>query len=253
MFFRLEDPLTLSYDAIVVGSGRHRRMGRQTAVGSRPERGAAGSGAQHFSPRIHRAHAGVQTEIPQYRGAGDWRKRRPVQNQCYACTEYNYDWFVDDLENPYSTPKDKPFTWQRLRIVGGRTLVWGRQSYRLSDLDFKAASLDGYGEDWPISYKDLAPFYDIVEDYVGISGAAEGNAALPDGRFLPPMKMTCGESAFARARAKTVRTNGDHRPYGDPDRATTTAAPPATTADLRARLQSHSRISAARSRRSKMR
>src|SRR5215471_6501944 len=120
-------------------------------------------------------------------------KTRPVQKQCYACMEYNYDWFVNDLENPYSTPKDKPFSWQRLRIVGGRTLVWGRQSYRLSDLDFKAASHDGYGVDWPFSYRDLAPYYDIAEDYVGISGAAEGNDALPDGHFLPPMKMTCGE------------------------------------------------------------
>jgi choline dehydrogenase-like flavoprotein len=120
-------------------------------------------------------------------------RSRPVQKQCYACMEYNYDWFVDDRQNPYSTPPGKPFTWQRLRIVGGRTLVWGRQSYRLSDLDFKAASHDGYDVDWPISYKDLAPYYDAVERYVGISGATEGNDALPDGQFLPPMKMTCGE------------------------------------------------------------
>src|SRR2546429_3299915 len=89
--------------------------------------------------------------------------------------EYNYEWFVNDLENPYSTPAGKPFTWQRLRVLGGRSLVWGRQSYRLSDADFKAASRDGYGDDWPISYADLAPYYDIVERYVGISGAAEGN------------------------------------------------------------------------------
>jgi len=121
--------------------------------------------------------------------------------------EYNYDWFVDDLQNPYSTPKDKPFTWQRLRIVGGRTLVWGRQSYRLSDLDFKAASHDGYGEDWPFSYKDLAPYYDLVERYVGISGAAEQNPTLPDGQFLPPMKMTCGEVHLRdRVRSKFART-----------------------------------------------
>ena len=68
------------------------------------------------------------------------------RTQCYACTEYNYDWFVDDLQNPYSTPKDKPFTWQRLRIVGGRTLVWGRQSYRLERSRFQSApTFDGYG------------------------------------------------------------------------------------------------------------
>ena len=128
-------------------------------------------------------------------------RTRPVQKMCYACMEYNYDWFVNDLENPYSAPEDKPFTWQRLRILGGRTLVWGRQSYRLSNLDFQAASHDGYGEDWPISYADLEPFYDEVERYVGISGAHERHPVLPDGQFLPPMAMTCGERLL-RARAK---------------------------------------------------
>ncbi|HEY2148371.1 MAG TPA: GMC family oxidoreductase, partial [Pirellulales bacterium] len=114
---------------------------------------------------------------------------------------------MNDLENPYSTPPDKPFTWQRLRVLGGRSLVWGRQSYRLSDNDFKAASRDGYGDDWPISYADLAPFYDIVEKYVGISGAAEGNEMLPDGQFLPPMKMSCGEIQLRdRVKAKLGRT-----------------------------------------------
>jgi choline dehydrogenase-like flavoprotein len=131
-------------------------------------------------------------------------KTRPIQKQCYACMEYNYDWFVNDLENPYSTPKDKPFTWQRLRIVGGRTMVWGRQSYRLSDLDFKAYSHDGYGQDWPISYADLSPFYDIAEDYVGISGSQENNPALPDGHFLPPMAMTCGEEYMRDQVKKTL-------------------------------------------------
>jgi len=118
---------------------------------------------------------------------------RPIQRQCYACMEYNYEWFVNDLENPYSTPADRPFTWQRLRVLGGRSLVWGRQSYRLSDVDFKDASRDGYDVDWPFSYAELAPFYDIVENYVGISGATEKNEMLPDGQFLPAMKMSCGE------------------------------------------------------------
>jgi choline dehydrogenase-like flavoprotein len=114
---------------------------------------------------------------------------------------------VDDLENPYSTPADRPFSWQRLRIVGGRSLVWGRQSYRLSDTDFKAASRDGYGDDWPFSYADLAPYYDIVERYVGITGAAEKNEMLPDGQFLPPMQMTCGEVRMrGRVKAKFGRT-----------------------------------------------
>jgi len=122
------------------------------------------------------------------------RRTRPRQKDCYACTEYNYDWFANDLEEPYTTPDNKPFSWQgRMRIVGGRTNVWGRQSYRLSELDFKAASSDGYGDDWPIGYADVAPYYDIVENYVGITGMAEGAYELPDGRFLPPMAMRCSE------------------------------------------------------------
>jgi choline dehydrogenase-like flavoprotein len=130
------------------------------------------------------------------------RRTRPIQKDCYACMEYNYQWFANDLDEPYSTPSDMPFSWQgRLRVVGGRTNVWGRQSYRLSDLDFKAASHDGYDEDWPLSYKDLAPYYDLVEEYVGITGMNEGVYELPDGKFHPPMGLTCAETLF-RTRLK---------------------------------------------------
>ena len=182
---------TKTYDAIVVGSG---------ATGGWAAKRLSEAGlsvvlleaGRNVSPKEFTEHMPAY-KLP-YRDMGpEIARTRPIQKQCYACMEYNYDWFVDDLQNPYSTPAGKPFTWQRLRIVGGRSLVWGRQSYRLSDLDFKAASHDGYGANWPISYADLAPYYDIVEQYVGISGAAEGNGALPDGKFLPPMKMTCGE------------------------------------------------------------
>lgn len=130
------------------------------------------------------------------------RRTRPVQKDCYACMEYNYDWFCNDLEEPYTTGDAKPFSWQgRMRVTGGRTNVWGRQSYRLSDLDFKCASYDGYGEDWPLSYKDLAHYYDLVEEYVGITGMPEGVPELPDSKFLPPMGMTCGE-VLLRNRVK---------------------------------------------------
>jgi choline dehydrogenase-like flavoprotein len=130
------------------------------------------------------------------------RRTRPVQKECYACMEYNAHWFANDLEEPYSTPDDKPFSWQgRLRVIGGRTNVWGRQSYRLSDLDFKAKSHDGYGADWPLNYADLAPYYDVVEEYVGISGQTEGVPELPDGKFQPPMAMSCAETRL-RTRVK---------------------------------------------------
>jgi choline dehydrogenase-like flavoprotein len=200
-----QDPLQQTYDAVVVGSG---------ATGGWAAKQLSEAGLKVALLEAGRAVS--PTEFTEHTPAFKLKYRdhspeivrtRPVQKQCYACMEYNYEWFVNDLENPYSTPADKPFTWQRLRVLGGRSLVWGRQSYRLSDTDFKAASRDGYGDDWPISYADLAPFYDIVEKYVGISGAAEGNEMLPDGQFLPPMKMSCGEVLLReRVKAKIGNT-----------------------------------------------
>jgi glucoside 3-dehydrogenase (cytochrome c) catalytic subunit len=129
------------------------------------------------------------------------KKTRPIQIHL-GCSEYNYKWFCNDLDEPYTTPPDRPFQWLgRLRMTGGRTNVWGRVSLRFSDLDFKAASHDGYGEDWPLGYSDLAPYYDLVEEYVGVAGMAEGLAHLPDGKFLPPMALYCQE-VLLRNRAK---------------------------------------------------
>ena len=131
------------------------------------------------------------------------RRTRPRQRDCYACREWNYKWFANDIEEPYTTPDDKPFSWQgRTRVVGGRTNVWGRQSYRFSDQDLHGKSFDGYGEDWPISYKDLEPYYGLVEDYVGISGQAENVPELPDSRFHPAMPMSCAETQL-RTRVKS--------------------------------------------------
>ena len=112
---------------------------------------------------------------------------------------------------------------------GGRTNVWGRQSYRLSDLDFKAASHDGFGEDWPLGYADLAPYYDLVEDYVGITGIAEGVYELPDSRFLPPMGMRCVER---HVRDSVKKKLGWTLTLGRSpiSRSPSTAASPATTA-----------------------
>src|SRR5450755_1014383 len=195
-----QDPLTQTYDAIVVGSGATggwaaKRLSEAGLTVALLEAG------RNISPKEFTEHKPA-FELKYRNMSMDWAKSRPVQRQCYACMEYNYDWFVDDLKNPYSTPPDKPFTWQRCRIVGGRTVVWGRQSYRMGDLDFKAASRDGHGMDWPISYQEIEPYYDIVEDYVGVSGQAENNDALPDSRFLPPMKLTCGEAHWREQVAK---------------------------------------------------
>ena len=132
-------------------------------------------------------------------------ERRPIGRRCYACGETNAHFFIDEVDNPYTFPKEKPFWWIRGNQVGGRTIMWGRQSYRLSDFDFKAASRDGFGEDWPISYADLEPYYDKVERFIGVSGQAEGFEQLPDSQFLPPMNMSCGEHEVKKVVNKMGR------------------------------------------------
>ncbi|HEY6554994.1 MAG TPA: GMC family oxidoreductase [Vicinamibacteria bacterium] len=126
------------------------------------------------------------------------RDEQYIQSQTAQCNEYTNHLFVKDTELPYTTPKDRPFNWIRSRHVGGRSITWGRQSYRLSDLDFKAASRDGFGVDWPVDYAEMAPHYERVERFIGISGQAEGLPQLPDSVFLPPMPLTCGEQHLRR-------------------------------------------------------
>ncbi len=122
-------------------------------------------------------------------------KTQPIQRECYyACDEYSNKFFVSDVENPYTCEEGKHFSWIRGRQVGGKSITWGRQSYRWSDLDFEANLKDGIAVDWPIRYADIAPWYDYVEEFAGISGQAEGLPQLPDGKFLPPMEMTCVEA-----------------------------------------------------------
>ena len=128
------------------------------------------------------------------------KKDSPIQSKCYAYNEVSKHFFVNDVENPYS--QVKPFDWIRGYHVGGRSLTWGRQCYRWSDVDFEANAKDGHGVDWPIRYKDIAPWYDYVEPFVGISGSLEGLPQLPDGKFLPPMEMNCLEKHVAERMRK---------------------------------------------------
>lgn len=126
------------------------------------------------------------------------KAENPVQ--CQAYDEGSKHFFVSDQQHPYI--QSDPFSWIRGYQVGGRSLVWGRQTYRLSDLDFEANLKDGHGVDWPIRYKDIAPWYDYVERFVGISGQAENIPHLPDSVFLPPMEMNCLEKYFKEAVTK---------------------------------------------------
>lgn len=118
----------------------------------------------------------------------------PVQSRTNWVTQANKHWWVKDNENPYT--EVKPFDWIRGYHTGGRSLTWGKQTYRLSEMDFEANLKDGVGVDWPIRYKDLSSWYDYVESYIGVSGQAEGLPQLPDGKFLPAMDLNCVEKSF---------------------------------------------------------
>lgn len=112
----------------------------------------------------------------------------------YTTNRAHSHFFVDDLEHPYN--EDKRFDWMRGYHVGGRSLMWGRQSYRLSEMDFEANAKDGYGVDWPVRYNDIKPWYDYVEQYIGVSGENLGLKQLPDGKFLKPMELNCVEEVL---------------------------------------------------------
>jgi choline dehydrogenase-like flavoprotein len=181
-----------TYDAIVIGSGitggwaakELTEKGLQTIV--------LEAGQTIVPARDYVEHVPVYNV--KFRGMRDRqyeKVHRQVQRQ--IGDEWNAKFFVDDLENPYTTPPDQPYLFLRGRHVGGRSVMWGRQSYRWSDLDFEANLRDGHGVDWPIRYKDIEPWYDYVEDFIGVSGQAENLPQLPDGKFLPPMEMNCAE------------------------------------------------------------
>ena len=125
------------------------------------------------------------------------QKTQPVQREVYyACDEYSSKFFVSDVENPYTNVEGTKFSWIRGRQVGGKSITWGRQSYRWSDLDFEANLKEGIAIDWPVRYAEMEPWYGYVEDFAGISGQAEGLPQLPDSHFLPPMEMNCAEIMF---------------------------------------------------------
>jgi choline dehydrogenase-like flavoprotein len=134
-------------------------------------------------------------KIPEEELARDYA----VQSQCYAVNEATKKFWVKDSEHPYTTPEGKPFAWIRGYHLGGRSIMWGRQSYRLSAQDFEANAKDGFGCDWPIRYEDLAPWYDHVEKFVGVAGSKEGLPQLPDGEFLPEFALNDAEKMFKSA------------------------------------------------------
>jgi choline dehydrogenase-like flavoprotein len=181
------------YDAVVVGSGASGGWVAKELTEQGMEVLMVEAGPPRIPTRDFTEH--VWPYQLKFRGFGDQKallENQPVQRLCYACDEYSHQFFVNDHENPYTFPPDKPFMWIRGRQVGGKTFCWARESYRYSDNEFKAASRDGYEEDWPFSYKDLEPYYEKVESFIGVSGSYERLPQMPDGKFLPPMKISCG-------------------------------------------------------------
>src|SRR5579864_8732276 len=184
-----------TYDAIVIGSGitggwaakELTEKGLKTIV---LEAGRPISPEQDYVEHI----PAWELKFRGWDNREERAKKQFIQREVfYACDEYSHKFFVDDTENPYTSTPGKHFSWIRGRQVGGKSITWGRQSYRWSDLDFEANLKDGIAIDWPIRYKDIEPWYYYVEDHVGISGQAEGLPQLPDSHFLPPMEMSCAE------------------------------------------------------------
>ena len=124
----------------------------------------------------------------------DKQKQLKQSRSGYTTNQESKHWFVDDLKHPYN--ETKRFDWLRGYHVGGRSLMWGRQSYRLSNLDFEANKKDGHGVDWPIRYEDISKWYDKVEEFIGVSGEKLGLPQLPDGIFEPAIKLNCVEEHF---------------------------------------------------------
>lgn len=132
-------------------------------------------------------------------------EENPVVSKCYAFREDALHFFVKDKEHPYV--QDKPFDWIRGYQVGGKSLLWARQTQRWSEYDFEGPARDGFAVDWPIRYKDIAPWYSYVEKFAGISGNKDGLDILPDGEFLPAMEMNCVEDYFSKKMAASYNGN----------------------------------------------
>lgn len=199
--------MPMDFDAIVVGSG----ITGGWAAKELTERGLKVAMIERGRMVEHGADYATETLAPwefDYRAQPDPARSHPGlagfgmsnanlngASSLYPLTDAP-GFFVPPGEHPYQTPEDAPFNWVRAYVMGGRSLVWGRKCFRWSDLDFAANKADGHGADWPIRYADLAPWYDHVEKFIGVSGSVEGIDHLPDGHFQPPMPLNHVEAKF---------------------------------------------------------
>lgn len=195
----------ITYDAIVIGSG----ITGGWAAKELTERGLKTLVLER-GRHVEHGKDYVTEHLPpydfKYRLMGDrklYERDYAVQSQSMFFGEGTQHFFVNDRLNPYSHDTDKPFTWIRGHQLGGRSLLWGRQSYRMSPRNFEENALDGHGVDWPIRYSDLAPWYSHVEKFIGVSGESIGHPMAPDGEFQKPYGMNCIESQFKARMAKS--------------------------------------------------
>lgn len=184
------------YDAIVIGSGISGGWAAKelTEKGLKTIMLERGKNIEHVKDYVNALkdpwqfpHRGSRTQ--------EMIKRHPVLKRDYPLNEMNEDWWVDEQKCPYT--EIKRMDWFRGYHVGGRSLLWGRQTYRWSDFDFEANAKDGIAIDWPVRYKDIEPWYTHVEKFIGVSGSKEGLPHLPDSHFMPPMELNCVEKDVA--------------------------------------------------------
>ncbi|MBT2784999.1 MULTISPECIES: GMC family oxidoreductase [unclassified Halomonas] len=185
------------YDAIVVGSG----ISGGWAAKELTEKGLKvlllerGRNIEHVKD-YHNAHKEAWDYPHRNEPTQEMIAKHPVLKRDYPLNEATMGMWADEQANPYV--EEKRFDWFRGYHVGGRSLLWGRQSYRLSPMDFEANQREGIAIDWPIRYEDIAPWYDYVERFAGIAGTQEGLDILPDGEFLPPIPLNCVEKDAAK-------------------------------------------------------
>jgi choline dehydrogenase-like flavoprotein len=188
-------PQQKEYDAIVVGSGitggwaakEFTEKGLDTLVLER------GRNVTHGEDYITEHKPSWEMDFHGQGNKQEMERHYPLQSMAGPVNAYNKHFFVKDSEHPYAFDEEEPFLWVRGYHLGGRSITWGRQSYRWSEMDFRANDRDGVTAGWPIGYEDLAPWYSYVEKHVGISGMEEDLPQLPDSEFLPPMEMNAVE------------------------------------------------------------
>ena len=208
------DPIkTNSFDAIVIGSG----MSGGWAAKEFTDHGLKTLVLERGRDVKHNKDYPTTNKYPwEFEHYGqvplDIQQANPVVSRCYAFREDAMHFFVKDNDHPYV--QEKPYDWIRGYQVGGKSLMWARQTQRWSDFDFEGPARDGFAVDWPIRYKDLAPWYSHVEKFAGISGNRDGLPQLPDGEFLPPLDLTCVEDHLREVVNREYKDRDRHVIYG---------------------------------------